>query len=34
VYWFDLAQERDKWQYVVNVVLNLRVSVKCGEILD
>jgi hypothetical protein len=24
--WIDLAQDRDKWRTVVNVVMNLRVS--------
>jgi len=23
IYWIDLAQDRDKWQAVVNVVMNL-----------
>ena len=23
--WFDLAQDRDRWQAVVNTILNLRV---------
>jgi hypothetical protein len=24
--WIDLAQDRDKWRVLVNVVMNLRVS--------
>jgi hypothetical protein len=32
--WFDLAQERDKWQALVNVVMNLVGFIKCGEFLD
>jgi hypothetical protein len=24
--WIDLAQDRDRWRVVVNVVMNLRVS--------
>ena len=32
--WIDLAQNRDRWQVVVNVVMNLPGSVKCGEFLD
>jgi hypothetical protein len=25
LYWIDLAQDRDKWQGLVNAVMNLRV---------
>jgi hypothetical protein len=28
--WIDLAQDRDRWWSVVNVVMNLQ----CGEFLD
>jgi len=30
----DVAQNRDKWRDLVNVVMKLGVSIKCGEILD
>jgi hypothetical protein len=32
--WIDLAHDRDRWRTVVNLVTNLRVSVKCWEILE
>jgi phenylalanine-4-hydroxylase len=32
--WIDLAQERDRWQALVNKVMNLWASIKCGEFLD
>jgi hypothetical protein len=32
--WIDVAQDRDRWRALVNVVMNLRVSIKCGEFLD
>ena len=32
--WIDLAQDSDRWWDVVNAVINLRVSKKCGEFLD
>jgi hypothetical protein len=32
--WIELAQDRDRWQTLVNAVMNLQVSTKCGEFLD
>jgi hypothetical protein len=32
--WIHLAQDRDKWQTLVNTAMSLRVSVKGGEFLD
>jgi len=32
--WIDLAQDRDSWQALVNVVKKLPDSIKCGEFLD
>jgi hypothetical protein len=32
--WIDLAQDRGRWRGLVNVVMNLRGFIKCGEFLD
>jgi len=32
--WIGRAQDRDRWRTLVSAVMNLRVSVKCGEFLD
>ena len=34
MHWIGLAQDRDRWRTPVSAVMNLRVSVKCGEFLD
>ena len=31
---FEWAQDRDKWWELVNAVMKLRGSIKCGEFLD
>jgi len=31
--WIDIAQDSDRWWAVVNAVMNLPVSIKCGEFL-
>jgi hypothetical protein len=32
--WIELAQERDKWRALVNVLMNIRGTIKCEEFLD
>jgi len=32
--WIELVQVRDMWRALVNVVMNLRGSIKYGEFLD
>jgi hypothetical protein len=31
--WIELAQDRDKWQVVVNTVMKLRVPLNVGDFL-
>jgi hypothetical protein len=33
VYWIDLAQDRDKWQALVNTEMNLWVPYNMGRLL-
>jgi hypothetical protein len=32
--WIELAEDRDRWQALANVVMNIQVSTKCEEFLD
>jgi CRISPR/Cas system-associated protein Cas7 (RAMP superfamily) len=32
--WIHWAQDRDRWRALVNTVMNLLGSIKCGEFLD
>jgi hypothetical protein len=32
--WIDLTQDTERWQAIVNAVMNLRGYKKCGEFLD
>jgi hypothetical protein len=32
--WIDMAQDRDHWRALVIMVLNLRVYIKCWEVLE
>jgi hypothetical protein len=32
--WIELAKNTERWWALVNAVMNLRGSIKCGEFLD
>ena len=32
--WINMAQDRDRWKAVVNAVMHIRGSLKCGEFLE
>jgi hypothetical protein len=32
--WMDLAQDRNRWRALVDVVMNLRIPLKCGVFID
>jgi hypothetical protein len=32
-YWIGPAQDRNRWQALVNAVMNLQISINCGEFL-
>jgi hypothetical protein len=32
--WIYMTQDRDQWKALVNTVLNIRISIKCWEVLE
>jgi hypothetical protein len=32
--WIDLAQYRDQWRALVNILMNVRGSIKCWEFIE
>jgi hypothetical protein len=34
MYWIDFLKDRDGWRALLNTVINLRDSTKCGELFD